>query len=304
MGRSQALSFGKVEEASIVAVYDVIPAQAEKLASEIGATPYSDLDALLAEVDFVVICTPPTQRLELFRKALAAKVAMLLEKPLAGDYASAQEIAALTNASDVPVRLGYCHRFVPAVQEILGYKTSGIYGALRFLSQSFICGKGTRALKESWMSDPALSGGGVVMDTLCHSIDLTQYLGGRYEREMAVLQSSWEGRGETAASIQALTEEGVLVEVTGAWDYPVARFDLRAIFAHADIYYRYGDPFITVQKEDDSAPSEVPIEGFGGRVAAQAQAFIDLLNGKPTVLCTVEEALSVSRVTEAAYSSK
>jgi hypothetical protein len=94
------------------------------------------------------------------------------------------------------------------------------------------------------------------------------------------------------------------VEVTGAWDYPVARFDLRAIFEHADVYYKYGAPFIAVHKEDEPAPTEVPIEGFAGRVATQAQAFIDVLNGKPTALCTIEEALSVSRVTEAAYSGK
>jgi len=200
----------------------------------------------------------------------------------------------------VPVGVGFCHRFVPAVQEILRRKQSGAYGRLRYLSQSFVCGPGARALRESWMSDRPKSGGGVVIDTLCHSIDITQFLGGRYAREAAMIQSSWPGRAETAATIQALTEEDVLVEVRGAWDYPVAHFDLRATFETAEISYVYGEPHLSLRQEGE-AECQIPIEGYGERVATQAGAFIDLLNGRESSLCGVDDALAVSRVMDACY---
>lgn len=300
MGRSQALAFAKCTGAVISATYDIAAPQAVKLAEEIGATAYTDVDELLRNVDFIVICTPPTHRVALFRKAVKAGVAVLLEKPLASNYADACEIAAIAKEGNVPVGVGFCHRFVPVVQEILKLKKSGAFGPMRFLSQSFICGAGTRALRDHWMSDRALSGGGVVMDTLCHSIDMTQFLGGRYTRESAMIQSSWPGRAETAAVIHALTEEGVLVEVRGSWDYPVPSFDIKAIFESAQVSYTYGDATYTLQKDREAA-SLVPVEGYAARVATQAQAFIDLLDGKASSLCGVEDALAVSRVMDACY---
>lgn len=305
MGRSQALAFGKVAGATITATYDIQPAQAAKLAADIGATAYEEYAELLKNVDFIVLCTPPAHRVALFRQAVEAGVAVLLEKPLAADYDSAKEVVAIAAAGKVPVGVGFCHRFVPAVQEVLQRKKSGAYGRLRYLSQSFICGAGARALRESWMSDRALSGGGVIIDTLCHSIDMTQFLGGRYVRESAIIQSSWPGRAETAASIQALTEEDVIVEVRGSWDYPISHFDLRAIFETAEISYTYGAPHFSL-REEGKEECLIPIEGYAARVATQAEAFIALLEGGASSpgalsLCNVDDAASVSRVMEACY---
>jgi predicted dehydrogenase len=68
-----------------------------------------------ADVDIVDVCTPPGTHAEIIEAAVAAGKAVLCEKPLAADYASARRAADAARAACVPNAIGFDYRRLPAL---------------------------------------------------------------------------------------------------------------------------------------------------------------------------------------------
>jgi len=103
-----------LESAELVAVADVQEARCASLAP--GMRAYPDAAALVADADveLVVVATPPNAHLEAARAAAAAGVAALVEKPPAESLADAAAMAAL-----VPCPwMAFNRRFDPGVDRL------------------------------------------------------------------------------------------------------------------------------------------------------------------------------------------
>jgi len=302
IGRVHLSTFQKLPDVQVVGLTDLNREAAQKLAGEFSCEAFSSLpDLLQASPDAIVVCTPPSQRVEISRQAREANVSILAEKPLAMNAAMGQEIKALADESGLVMAVGYCHRFVPFVQKVKAFQKESTYGKLLSLSQQFIVGAGGKRLKDNWMSDPALSGGGVLMDTMCHSIDLAQFIAGNFVESDLKKRHAWPGRGETAAVVQAKTDRDVLVHLSGSWEYPVPHFDLRIIFERAELFYNYSEPFYTLHEEGASGAVQVPVETHNDRFASQAVAFTEELKGRSTCICKIDEAFSVCTIIDSLY---
>ena len=90
----------------LVATMDLVPERAEDLAAAHGATPYTDLDALLAESDAeaIVNLTIHDAHAPVTRQCLEAGWHVYSEKPLALDAEEARALVELANSNDA--RLG------------------------------------------------------------------------------------------------------------------------------------------------------------------------------------------------------
>ena len=88
-GRRHAKAIARLSQARVVAAYDVDSVSSRQFAANCGATPVSDLDALLArdDIDAVSICTPPVTHVPLALAAVARGKHILVEKPFALDVA-------------------------------------------------------------------------------------------------------------------------------------------------------------------------------------------------------------------------
>ncbi|MEM6562379.1 MAG: Gfo/Idh/MocA family oxidoreductase, partial [Planctomycetota bacterium] len=216
IARAHLSAAQSLETMSIAAVADTRAEACHALASKANAKPFVSADALLAEgrdvVDAVVICTPPSSRIEIVRSALENGVAVLAEKPLAHTADDATELADLAETFDhVTTAVGYCHRFTPAVVEMKRRLAAGDLGhAVRF-ENVFACH--FPAMAERWMSDRAVSGGGSFLDTGCHSLDLCQFVMGPTRVVGAVYGHCWPGRGESNATV--LVQAGVGSKTAG-----------------------------------------------------------------------------------------
>ncbi len=303
IGRVHLSTFKNLPNVQVIGITDLNQDASQKLAQEFSCESFHSLpDLLQAGPDAIVVCTPPSQRLEIFHQAREANVSILAEKPLAIDSTMGEEIKALADQSDLIMAVGYCHRFVPFVQKVKTLQRESTYGQLLSLSQNFIVGAGGKRLKDNWMSDPSLSGGGVLMDTMCHSIDLAQFIAGQFIESDLKTRHTWPGRGETAALVQAKTDRDVLVHLSGSWEYPVPHFDLRIIFERAELFYNYSEPiFYTLHEEGAPSAVKVPVETHNDRFGIQAGAFIDELNGRHTCICKINEALAVSQIVDSLY---
>ncbi|TDO46676.1 putative dehydrogenase [Kribbella sp. VKM Ac-2527] len=103
-------------EFTIRHVSDVDPAVAESVATRVGATHSSSLDALLDDpaVEVVAICSPHTFHAEqVIAACRAGKSAVLCEKPLAMSSTEADAIAAVSAETGVPIVVGAMHVFDP-----------------------------------------------------------------------------------------------------------------------------------------------------------------------------------------------
>lgn len=103
----------------LVGVWGRNPAKAAELAGEHGAKPYSDVDALLADVDAIAVALPPDVQAGIALKAARAGKHLLLDKPVAFTVEEAERIAAAARASKVAGVVFFTRRFMPPIDAFL-----------------------------------------------------------------------------------------------------------------------------------------------------------------------------------------
>ena len=114
-GSRHARIYADHPAADLIAVCDSDPERTALVAGETGAQGFNDLRALLAlpGLDAVSICLPDRHHEEAAVAAAEAGKAILLEKPLAHDSATARRIVAAVEKNDVRFMVGHILRFDP-----------------------------------------------------------------------------------------------------------------------------------------------------------------------------------------------
>ena len=102
----------------LAGLYDPSPLLSERVSRRYEVPSYGDMDTLLADssIDAVVIAVPDRFHLLLASAALKAGKHVLVEKPLAGNMAEAEELAALAKASGRVLQVGAMKRHDPGVR--------------------------------------------------------------------------------------------------------------------------------------------------------------------------------------------
>jgi predicted dehydrogenase len=79
------------------------------------------------------------------------------------------------------VRIGYNHRFHPALQQARELADAGVLGPMMFLRGRYGHG-GRKGYDREWRADPKLSGGGELIDQGVHLIDLAGWFMGDFAK--------------------------------------------------------------------------------------------------------------------------
>lgn len=132
------------------------------------ADVYGSIDALLerGKPDFAILAVPTDEHLAVARTLAAAGVHMLVEKPLAGTVAEANEIIAACGVAGIRAAVGHVERFNPALMELRRRAEEGQVGEV-FLIATERCGPFPDRVKDV----------GVVKDLATHDLDLVAWLG-------------------------------------------------------------------------------------------------------------------------------
>jgi predicted dehydrogenase len=102
-------------ETDLVGVWGRTPEHAETLAGELGTAAYSDLDALLDDVDAAAIAVPPDAQAELAVRAADKGRHLLLDKPLALSADGADRVVAAVDRAGVRNLVFFTVRFTSSV---------------------------------------------------------------------------------------------------------------------------------------------------------------------------------------------
>jgi predicted dehydrogenase len=162
---------------TLVAVADAIPGRSAQLAATYpGCLAVADWhDAVTrSDVDAVVVATTNDSLSPVTLAAVQAGKHVLVEKPAARSAEELRPVLAAAKAAGVVVRVGFNHRFHPALQQARRLVDAKAIGPLMFVRGRY--GHGGRVgYDREWRADPARAGGGELLDQGVHLIDLTRW---------------------------------------------------------------------------------------------------------------------------------
>lgn len=216
----------QAEGHDVVAAVDPTPARLELFRDAAGldhAACSNDPEPVLgrADVEAVVVATPPAFRPSIVVAALEAGKHVLAEKPIAVTPKDGWAMVGAARSSGR--RLAMVHNYLPrpdfaAIKSILN---SGVIGQPYVVTLNFLSVKSGPSAAEyqpQWRRDARLSGGGVLMD-MVHAVYLSQWLMGEPIRAVnAALGQRQSGTVEDLALCRFEFESGFAM-VNMAWGY-------------------------------------------------------------------------------------
>jgi predicted dehydrogenase len=303
ISQSYALAFESCAIAQVVAVSDTNLAAAQELAHKLKCKSYASHDTMAreAQLDAVLICTPPSTHPDICLEFLDQGVAVLCEKPLSVDVASAMRIIQKARSTGVKLTMASKFRFVEDVTRAKNLVASGVLGDIVMVENFFTSHVDMR---NRWNSNPSISGGGVLIDNGTHSVDLIRYFAGPL-KEIHVVEGkrSQHLPVEETVHVFVRSESGVLGTVDLSW---VINKELESYFR---IYGSEGT--ISVGWKESkfllAGSREWKLFGKGyNKVQAfrsQIENFAKALRGEEMLLLTLDDALASVQVIESAYAS-
>lgn len=201
-------AYRKSQEAKIVAVVDRTEERrraAEKSAPGIGTFSTIAELAAGAEIDFVDICTPPAFHGEPMLDALGRGWNVLCEKPLLLDQVELEKIRALARETGRAVVPVHNWKYAPIVRRATEALRSGAVGELREIEIETLRIEDCAAVdpaNPNWRRNPAIAGGGILMDHGWHAIYLARHWFGEDPTEVETeLHRATPGGIEDEASL-------------------------------------------------------------------------------------------------------
>jgi len=187
IGQKRAKTLGG---AKLVACADIVGARAESLAKPHGALATSDWrEAIRREdVSLVIVATTNNLLAEITIEALQSGKHVLVEKPAAISVEEVDRVIAAQKKSGCLVRVGFNHRYHPALLTAKSLMDSGELGDMMFVRGRY--GHGGRiGYDREWRADVKLSGGGELIDQGVHLIDLARLFVGDIARSSGHAQT-------------------------------------------------------------------------------------------------------------------
>jgi predicted dehydrogenase len=130
-------------------------------------------------VDVVIVATTNDALTPIAIAAVEAGKHVLVEKPGARTVDEIDQLIAAARAHNRLVRVGFNHRYHPALQAARAVVDAGTLGPLMFIRGRY--GHGGRiGYEREWRADPAKSGGGELIDQGVHLIDLAAWFLGPF----------------------------------------------------------------------------------------------------------------------------
>lgn len=282
-----------------VALVDTVPGAAVALAGSSGAQAYTDIATFLAEasLDIVSICTPPSTHRELVVAAMAAGVHVLCEKPLAPTVADCEAMIAAASTANKLLSVGFCHRFQPHIETMKALIDAGAIGDVIMFRNRFA---GHMANVESkWFSDPVLAGGGVMMDTSVHSVDLFRHLIGDAVsiQASAVTRTTELGpalRVEDTAVILLTSDTGVIGTIEASWRTPPGEWVVTVYGTRGTLTMDYDS--MQLWQSDATGQRQQVAVADGDRFVNEVAHFAKCVAGQAQLRVTAADGLAATHI--------
>ena len=187
-------------------------------------------DVLAADLDGVVIATPSALHAEQAIAALERGMAVFCQKPLGRTTAEVAAVVAAARRAGKLLAVDLSYRFTAAMQSVRDIVRSGELGEIYAGNVVFHNAYGP---DKKWFYDPALSGGGCVMDLGVHLVDAALWTLGFPAVAREGVSSRLYAAGkplpprpdvvEDYATARIVLATGASVELACSWRLPVGQ---------------------------------------------------------------------------------
>jgi predicted dehydrogenase len=222
---SYARALSASSTASLVGVFDDDEGLGEPIAHEFRAPFYADAASLigLPEVRGVVVCSASAEHRSLVELAASLGRHVFCEKPLATTLQDANAMAQSCRDGGVQLHTAFVSRFQPHVQRVRALLRAGEIGELL----GVVAGnRGRPPLPPhypDWITNPALSGGGALLDHSVHLSDVVRHLSGaeviRVSAEVGA--QLWDCGVDDVALLSLVFDSGLVASLDPSWSVPV-----------------------------------------------------------------------------------
>jgi predicted dehydrogenase len=265
------------------------------------AHAYDNLDTALAtKPEAVVICTPAHLHIGMALKAAQAGAHLLIEKPLSTTLEGIAELQTEITHRTLTAAVAYVYRAHPVLTAMREALHSGRFGApvqiVAVSGQHFPLYR--PAYRDIYYKDHA-TGGGAVQDALTHVINAGEWLVGPVNRLVADFSHQVLDGVTVEDTVHVLTRHGNVMGSFSLNQHQAPNEStITVICERGTVRFEYHQARWrwTIepggQWHDETAASLERDTLF----IRQADAFLDALDGKRPVLCSIEDAWQTLRV--------
>jgi predicted dehydrogenase len=260
------------------------------------AHSYADLETALADsYDAAVVATPAHLHIPMAQKLCDADTRMLIEKPLSTSLNGINSLAQSLSGRNLAAGVAYVLRHHPALQAMKDAIADGRFG--RPVQLTAVCGQHfptfRPAYREIYYADHA-SGGGAIQDSLTHVVNAGQWLVGPIDRLVADAAHQVLDGVDVEDTVHVMARHGDVLAsyslnqyqapneftITVVCEQGTCRLEL-----HRDRWAWMTQPNSHWETENSEA------RGRDDDFVAQANAFLDVVEGRAVPFCTLQEAI-------------
>ncbi len=306
-------------EAVLAGIWDADAERGREFAARHGLAFEPDLDALLSRIDAAGVTSETAGHRALIAVCAEAGVHVLCEKPLAPTAQECAAIAAIERESGIIIRQTFPKRTDPINDEVRALLAQGVLGEITLvrIRHGHRHALGPNILRQ-WYADPALSGGGALIDEGVHAADFLNWLFERPSAVSATTRTHLPGlRVEDTACATFRWPSGLLAEVSVSWTFVAAAQSIE-IFGTAGTMVvdgvdiasrtRASSPFLRWYLQDGAQITRQASETLPRFVSGDfhhegPRRFVRLLRGGLDDLPTVADGVAALELIFAAYAA-
>uniref|UniRef100_E6Q5T1 Putative dehydrogenase n=1 Tax=mine drainage metagenome TaxID=410659 RepID=E6Q5T1_9ZZZZ len=191
IGRRRASCAASHKNSHLAFVVDADTSVADALALEYGVRTSLEWRDAIADpnIDIVVVATPNGYLAEIAIAALGAGKHVLVEKPMGRNIVEATAMAEAARKSGKILKIGFNHRYHPALASARERFCAGEIGELINLRARYGHG-GRPGYEREWRGNAELAGGGELTDQGVHVADLIHWFAGLPNEAFAYTQTA------------------------------------------------------------------------------------------------------------------
>ncbi len=285
-----------------VGLFDTDKERAAEVAKKYERRAFDSLDALLNDVDGVVVSSATSSHYDIAKKALERGKHLFLEKPMTRTVAEAEEIVALAKQKGLVLQVGHVERFNRAVRALGQKAPKPKFVEVHRLSQ--FRPRGT---------DVA-----VVLDLMIHDLDLILFLMNEYPTQVDAVGVAVISEGVDIANARLMFASGAVANVTASRisANPMRKMRLFAEDSYISLDFASGktEIFRLAQAGEEAVPGtfalgeiekaavkrhilyEIPEAPEGNAIEMEQAEFVRAMQGDATPTVTGEHGLAALRL--------
>ncbi len=312
IGGKRAEALESVGGAVLVAVSDIDKKKALEFSKDHHSQIFESWKDLVAskDIDIVIIAVPNKFLLPIAIKALENGKHILVEKPFGRTAEESRQMIEAAQGHKRLIKVGFNHRFHPAIFKAKELFDQGIIGKLLFIRARYGHG-GRLGMEKEWRFNKDISGGGELLDQGVHLIDLSRWFAGEFNEVYGIAETKFWNTDLEDNAFVILRNKNITasfhVSATN-WKniFSFEVFGDKGFLTIQGLGKSYGPETLTIgKKKPEFGVPDTEILEFQKDSSWEDEwkNFLGAISGKEKIIGDANDGLAANEIVEAIYES-